>query len=88
MSDKIDVNVLKQPVGVLSNENEKFIFTYTHIRDFVSLTMPPRTQQYVNNKLHPIFEMNLPEGYLLSIIKKHFSKIVKTDEFGLLKLIS
>ncbi len=88
MSNKIDVNVLKQPVGVLSNENEKFIFTYTHIRDFVSLTMPTRTQQYVNNKLHPIFEMNLPEGYLLSIIKKHFSKIVKTDEFGILKLIS
>jgi len=88
MSDSIEVNVLKQPVGMLSNEDEKFIFTYTHTDAFVSLTMPPRTQQYINNKLHPIFEMHLPEGYLLSIIKKHFSKIVKTDEFGLLKLIS
>ena len=88
MNDSIDINVHQQPVGVLTHEDEKFIFSYANADEFISLTMPPRTQQYVNNKLHPIFEMNLPEGYLLSIIKKHFSKIVKTDEFGILKLIS
>ncbi len=50
--------------------------------------MPVRAKDYIYNKLHPIFEMHLLEGYLLSIIKKHFSKIVKTDDFGLLKVIS
>jgi serine/threonine-protein kinase HipA len=50
--------------------------------------MPSRKEQYINAKLHPIFEMHLPEGYLLSVIKKHFSKISKTDDFGLLKLMS
>jgi hypothetical protein len=35
--------------------------------------------------LHPIFEMHLPEGYLLSIIKK-FSKLIDTDDFGSLQV--
>jgi serine/threonine-protein kinase HipA len=32
--------------------------------------------------------MHLPEGYLLSIIKKHFAKITKMDDFGLLKVMA
>jgi serine/threonine-protein kinase HipA len=55
----------------------------------ISLTMPVRTRNYINEThLHPIFEMHLPEGYLLSVIKRHFSKLLKIDDFGLLKLIS
>jgi serine/threonine-protein kinase HipA len=50
--------------------------------------MPVRQKPYLHNKLHPIFEMHLPEGYLLSIIKKHFSKLTKTDDFGLLNIMS
>ena len=42
--------------------------------EFVSLTMPPRVEQYISTQLHPLFEMNLPEGYLLAIIKKHFEE--------------
>ncbi len=47
-----------------------------------------RSKSWDSANLHPIFEMHLPEGYLLSIIKKHFSKFHKTDDFGLLKLLS
>jgi serine/threonine-protein kinase HipA len=50
--------------------------------------MPIRTKDYIHTQLHPIFEMHLPEGYLLAIIKKHFSKLRKTDDFGLLQLMS
>jgi len=50
--------------------------------------MPVREKSYVNTQLHPIFEMHLPEGYLLSIIKKHFAKITDTEDFGLLRLLS
>ena len=89
MSDNITVNINNRSIGKIIKEDEKFIFTYDKTdSEFLSLTMLPRVEQYVNNRLHPIFEMNLPEGYLLSVIKKHFSKITKTDEFGLLKLIS
>jgi hypothetical protein len=35
--------------------------------------------------LHPIFEMHLPEGYLLSIIK-NFYKLIDTDDFGSLQV--
>ena len=89
MQDSLDVNVHDSLAGRLSFESEKYIFSYDkESKDFISLTMPLRLEQYVNRTLHPIFEMHLPEGYLLSIIKKHFSKLTKTDDFGLLKLMS
>jgi serine/threonine-protein kinase HipA len=89
MHNSIDVNIHDTHIGRLTSESDKFIFSYDDgNRDFLSLTMPYRTEQYLNHKLHPIFQMNLPEGYLLSVIKKHFSKITKTDDFGLLKLMS
>jgi len=90
MGNNLNVNVNSNVVGKLIHEKEEFIFTYD-IDDkdsYISLTMPVRAKDYVHNKLFPIFEMHLPEGYLLSIIKKHFSKIAKTDDFGLLSLMS
>ncbi len=88
--DRLDVKVDSDFVGDIVFENGEYIFSYntTKSKDFISLIMPVRSKDYVHNKLHPIFEMHLPEGYLLSIIKKHFSKIVKTDDFGLLKVMS
>jgi len=89
MPDSLKVKVNNTFVGKLFFESNKYIFSYSqNDSDFISLTMPSRSEQYLNSKLHPIFEMHLPEGYLLSIIKKHFSKIAKTDDFGLLKLMS
>ncbi|WP_024954349.1 type II toxin-antitoxin system HipA family toxin [Sulfurospirillum arcachonense] len=90
MRDSLHVKVSNEQAGTLTLENSEYVFDYaTHDKEsFVSLSMPVRTKSYVNNKLHPIFEMHLPEGYLLSIIKKHFSKIAKTDDFGLLKLMA
>ncbi len=89
MPNSLNVNVQDTLVGELTNESDKFIFSYNqNASDFVSLTMPVRVEQYANNRLLPIFEMHLPEGYLLSIIKKHFSKLTKTDDFGLLNLMS
>lgn len=88
--DELEVFVNKDTVGSLVYENDEYIYNYTsqNKNDYISLTMPVRSKNYVNKSLHPLFEMHLPEGYLLSIIKKHFSKIEKTDDFGLLKLIS
>lgn len=86
----LKVIVDENPAGRLINEHDEFIFFYdTKSQDkFISLTMPVRQKPYVHKKLHPLFEMHLPEGYLLSIIKKHFSKITKMDDFGLLKVMA
>ena len=90
MKDKLLVKTDDNLSGLLSIENEEYIFSYetTEDKNFISLTMPVRNKSWNSKQLHPIFEMHLPEGYLLSIIKKHFSKFTKTNEFGLLKLMS
>lgn len=90
MSDFLNVKVDSKTSGVLSFEENEYIFSYKKEdkKDFISLTMPVRAKSWNSKNLHPLFEMHLPEGYLLSIIKKHFSKFTKTDDFGLLKLMS
>ena len=94
MDSNLTVIVNDQVVGKLLRENEEYIFTYDTVQDtekrnfYISLTMPVRVKDYVHEHLFPVFEMHLPEGYLLSIIKKHFSKITKTDDYGLLLLMS
>ena len=90
MSDFLTVKVDSKTSGVLSSEENEYIFSYKteDKKDFISLTMPVRAKSWNSKNLHPLFEMHLPEGYLLSIIKKHFSKFTKTDDFGLLKLMS
>ena len=90
MNDFLTVKVDSKISGVLSFEENEYIFSYKaeDKKDFISLTMPVRAKSWNSKDLHPLFEMHLPEGYLLSIIKKHFSKFTKTDDFGLLKLMS
>jgi len=88
MRDSLNVDIDKIFSGNIIKENSEYIFSYKtqDKNQFISLTMPVREKNYIGINLFPIFEMHLPEGYLLSIIKKHFSKILKTDDFGLLKL--
>lgn len=91
MNEQLAVRVYQQVAGRLLRENNESIFNYgasAQKEDFISLTMPVRAKGYVYPRLHPIFEMNLPEGYLLAIIKKHFSKLTETDDFGLLRLLA
>lgn len=90
MQDSLKVKVHNKTIGNLVYENEDYIFTYesSNKDDFISLSMPVRVRDYLNKQLHPLFEMHLPEGYLLSVIKKHYSKLTRTDDFGLLSLMS
>ena len=96
MENNLTVVIDDQNVGELVRENGEYIFTYAASNNknamqknaYISLTMPVRSKSYVHGKLFPVFEMHLPEGYLLSIIKKHFSKITRMDDFGLLLLMS
>ncbi len=74
--------------GNLSYEDEKYIFNYNNKAiDLVSLTMPIRASSWVTKHLHPIFQMNMPEGALRDAIKNHFAKIQEMDDINFLKLI-
>lgn len=85
------VRVEGQPAGLLTSEAGSYVFNYepqASSDQFVSLTMPVRQRSYEHPELHPIFEMHLPEGYLLAVIKRHFAKLTSTDSLGLLRLLS
>jgi len=84
----LDVYIGSEKAGVLAHESNKYIFTYkSDTKNLVSVTMPIRTQSWTSQKLHPIFEMNLPEGALKEAIKERFAKVTDMSDLGMLNLI-
>jgi len=74
---KIDVKVFNKKAGELSfeKENNRYVFNYTQKSAPISLIMPYRVSSYIwKNRLYPIFDMNMPEGYLFEILKQFISK--------------
>jgi serine/threonine-protein kinase HipA len=68
-------------------------FSFTYLPDAgedqaVSLTMPVRPESWIwRHGLHPIFDMNLPEGALRRWIEDMFSKAIPDfDDLELLKI--
>ena len=56
--------------------------------DFVSLTMRLRRDPYVwDDVLHPVFQMNLPEGYLLQVLQEQFGPHIGASPMALLSVI-
>jgi serine/threonine-protein kinase HipA len=53
----------------------------------VSLTMPVRLQSWTDRALHPIFQMNLPEGAMLIAVRQAIAKIARTDDLSLLRIL-
>jgi serine/threonine-protein kinase HipA len=79
MSD-ISVSVDGHEVGKLFYEKEKNQYGFNYTKNFkpISLIMPYKSATYIwKYKLHPIFDMHMPEGYLFEIFKKYITK-----EFG------
>jgi serine/threonine-protein kinase HipA len=92
MSDRrrLDVYVAHQYAGVLAAErSDSYVFSYDAAAPphrFVSLTMPVRLESYVSHELHPIFQMSLPEGYLLARLSSRFAKTGLARPIDLLAL--
>jgi len=89
---KLSVYVLGQEVAVLEPVGDfKSVLTYRPDAApdrFVSLTMPVRTESWVwDDPLHPVFQMNLPEGYLLQILQEQFGPHIGADPIALLSVI-
>lgn len=75
-------------VGKLT-KGAQFSFQYAKsalVTDAVSLVMPVSSGDMSRNALHPVFEMNLPEGYLRQRIVEQFRKHAKVDEMFFLAL--
>ena len=58
------------------------------VDDFVSLTMRVRREAYIwDDVLHPVFQMNLPEGYLLQVLQEQFGPHIGASPMALLSVI-
>jgi len=89
---KMNVHVLGQHVAVLEQVGD-FKSVMAYLPDvvpekLVSLTMPVRTESYPwDDQLHPIFQMNLPEGYLLQVLQEEFGPHIGASPVALLSVI-
>lgn len=74
------------PAGVLQREGRRqYVFGYhPAATEAVSLTMPVRLESWVTPELHPVFQMNLPEGALLEAIRRAIAKIIGEDDLAIL----
>ncbi|MCC8392181.1 type II toxin-antitoxin system HipA family toxin [Paraburkholderia sp. MMS20-SJTR3] len=87
--DGLDVYVGGQLVGTLAQEADRYVFTYlpqAEEANQVSLLMPVRAQSYVWPRLHPFFQMNLPEGAKKEILIRQLGPHADVSDFGLLAL--
>lgn len=90
-STRLDVHVPARKAGTLERDDpHASVFSYlpdTDPADFVSLLMPVRTRSYeASASLIPVFQQNLPEGFLRRKITERFGKLLATDDFILLAL--
>jgi serine/threonine-protein kinase HipA len=90
-SMKLHVYVHDKPVATLeSTDGFRHVMTYhpdVPPEQFVSLLMPVRTESYAYPELHPLFRMNLPEGFLLSILQEQLGPHVGASPLNLLSVV-
>lgn len=84
----VDVYVNSLEVGQLQKEQSKHVFSYgLDTREALSLTMPLRIESYNHQSLHPVFQMNLPEGHLRQAIERATAKQYGSDDLSMLALL-
>lgn len=89
--NSLDVYVNGKHVAMLSKEYPNYVLTYLPSAgrdDFVSLSMPVRAASWVSEgKIHPFFEVNLPEGTRRQLIAETFGKAMVSEDMSLLALV-
>ena len=82
--------VAGKKAGLLACEKRnEYVFAYApdvSTDAQVSLTMPVRLESWVSRDLHPIFQMNLPEGALLETIRRAIAKVIGEDDLSILRV--
>ena len=91
MTTRLKHLVIGTPQGISGDlrKESRFVFNYTATEKTgeLSLTMPIRAESYSSGGLLPIFEMNRPEGYLLSKIEEVMAKHGRLDDMRLLAIV-
>ncbi|MBI1920012.1 MAG: type II toxin-antitoxin system HipA family toxin [Geobacter sp.] len=71
-------------------DQRQYVFAYDQAAESpdaqVSLTMPVRLESWLSRDLHPIFQMNLPEGALLEVIRRAIAKLTGEDDLAILRV--
>lgn len=94
-TQQLDIFAGKERVGVLGRSElqaRTYLFNYLpHAEESqaISLTMPVLPDQYsFQQGVHPIFQMNLPEGELREMLRNNFQKTVQHfDDLSLLAIV-
>ena len=89
MSAPLQVSTPAGDSGRIFTSADDYIFRYADqatARAAISLLMPVRMDEYRRRELHPIFQMNLPEGYVLEQLRNRLAKTVNVDPMLLLAL--
>jgi serine/threonine-protein kinase HipA len=88
---RLDVQIAGRVVARLYRERDEYVLAYlpgTAPSDFVSLAMPVREAPWRwPRDLHPFFRQNLPEGYLLNIIREEFGPLLDGTDLSLLAVV-
>lgn len=88
---KLDVQVSGKTTAQLYRESDEYVLKYlpgSVAEDFVSLTMPVREEPWRwPRDLHPFFRQNLPEGYLLEVIREEFGPLLDGTDLSLLAVV-
>jgi serine/threonine-protein kinase HipA len=87
----LDVHVGDRHVAKLYREWDEYVLRYlpeTDVADFVSLALPVREEPWRwPRDLFPFFRQNLPEGYLLGVIREEFGALLDGTDLSLLAVI-
>lgn len=89
MKQSMGINTPQGHSGTLAFESETYLFGCNiegDARSAVSLSMPLRSKQYESNGLHPVFQMNMPEGFMLEQLRNRLAKTLQLNEMALLAI--
>ena len=86
---EVDVFADRLLAGRLARIQQRHSFTYDlNAAEALSLTMPLRLESYSYEQgLHPLFQMNLPEGHLRQVIERAVAKRYGSDDLSYLTLL-
>lgn len=87
--DRLRVGTPQGGSGILARTHQGYLFGYhadASRATEVSLLMPHRLELYASRELHPIFQMNLPEGHVLERLRQQLAKATRIDPMLLLAL--
>ncbi|WP_448216214.1 type II toxin-antitoxin system HipA family toxin [Endozoicomonas sp. 2B-B] len=84
--NRVRVHTPAGKAGVLDFDRGSYSFSYAESGEDISLTMPQRIASYNSGALHPVFQMNIPEGYVRERLTERLRRYIKVNDVLFLAL--